>query len=121
MSNTRKVEQLIALLRNCVSAMEMQVGRESGDLHISQPTAKHIWDEALEPARRAITDHEERANDHVIDLDAEAWASVKRAIEESPRFQEMFAAGGTFTDALANVRDWLREENPSYAADSPTP
>lgn len=109
---------LLELLRKCVSAMEMQVGRETGDLHIPQPTAKKIWDDALLPAQAALTYLDERANDQVIDLDAEEWNSIKKAIESSPRYQEMYAAGGTFTDACSDVRSWLKEVEPDQ---SPSP
>jgi len=112
-------QDLLSHLRACVEAMEMQMGRESGSLHINQPTAIAIWNKALEPAKAAIAYHLERANDQVIDLDAEAWAALKDSIEKSPRFQEMYAAGGTFTDACSNVRSWLDEEVSPEASPAP--
>ena len=106
---------LIVLLRACVDAMEMRMGHETGDRHIDR--SRKIWDKALDGAKAALTDHDERANDQVIDLDADAWAELKQAIERAPKFQEMYQAGGTFTDACASVRMWLEEEAPSSAMD----
>jgi hypothetical protein len=110
--------ELLKLLRACVSAMEMQLGREQDELDINQPAARKIWDDALEPAKAAIGYLDERANDQVIDLDADAWTALKDAIEQSPRIQEMYQAGGTFTDACASVRSWLTEIEPDQ---SPSP
>lgn len=122
MSNKTEVKHdPLSLLKACVSAMEMQLRRERGELHINRPTARKIWDDALLPAKAAIDYHDERANDQVIDLDADAWAAVKRAIETSPRFQEMYEAGGCFTDACASVRDWLAEEEPACSLDANAP
>lgn len=41
-------------VRSLLSAMEMQEGRESGALHISQPNAMAIWREAQAEARRVL-------------------------------------------------------------------
>ena len=43
-------------LEACTSAMRMQVGRETGSLHIPQPTALCIWEEALAKADAALAD-----------------------------------------------------------------
>lgn len=48
--NTRLREALEA----CEAAMRMQEGRERGEFHISQPSAKAEWDEALRLADRAL-------------------------------------------------------------------
>lgn len=65
-----EIEQLIASLEqpapgavdaltragNCLlSAMKMQEGRDSGDLHINQETAIHIWNEAKAAWKAALT------------------------------------------------------------------
>lgn len=113
---------LLTLLRSCVSAMEMQMGRESGELHINQPTARKIWDDALLKANAAIEYHDAHANDLYLNLDVEEWKAMKLEIQNSPRFAEMYRAGGVFTDACSSVRIWLREEDPSISlnADGPS-
>jgi hypothetical protein len=102
----------LPLLRACVAAMQMQMGRESAELHIERPMAQKIWVEALNTALAAIAYHDERAKDVVIDLDAEAWRMLKEAILTSPRFQEMYRAGGLFQDACSSVESWLAQEQP---------
>lgn len=95
-------------LRACVAVME----RCSEGVTLG---AKEHWEEALTGARRAIADQDERVQEMVIDLDAAAWQSLKDAMAGAPRFQEMFLAGGTFTDALASVCLWLAEVEPEPA------
>jgi hypothetical protein len=43
------------------------------------------------------------------DLNAVMWDEVRAAIVESPRFAEMYAAGGMLNDGVASTVAWLRE------------
>src|SRR5882672_5043836 len=45
----------------------------------------------------------------VIDLNAVMWEEIRDAILNSPRFAEMYAAGGVFQDGISNVIAWLKE------------
>jgi hypothetical protein len=100
----------LPLLRACVAAMRMV--RELPELRLEQQTVRPVWLDALSRAQAAIAYHDERAKDVLIDLDAANWRSIKEAIQKSPRFQEMYEAGGTFTDACASVAMWLQEHEP---------
>lgn len=55
----------------------------------------------------------------VIDLDADAWQAIKTDMQLGPRFQEMYQAGGCFTDAVSNVRHWLM--HPEEGVPAPPP
>jgi hypothetical protein len=90
-----------------VRAIILQSLSESGEGAF--PVADHAFQSVIVSARAAIAYWDERANDRVIDLDAVAWAQLKKAIEQSPRFKEMYDAGGTFTDACSSVHSWLHE------------
>lgn len=62
--------------------------------------------DAAAAARKAAFDAEQET---VINLDDEMWREVKAAIVESPRFAEMYAAGGMLNDGISNTVSWLRE------------
>jgi hypothetical protein len=49
-----EIERLQKALRGTVQTMEMQEQRESGAFHIAQPTAKYLWDEAKEAAKKLL-------------------------------------------------------------------
>ena len=55
-----RITKLEAAITQLVSAMEMQEGRELGEFHIPQPTAKHIWDEAKATAAAALRGEENK-------------------------------------------------------------
>jgi hypothetical protein len=42
-----------------------------------------------------------------LDLDQAVWADLKNAITASPRFAQMFAAGGVIEDAIHDIKQWL--------------
>lgn len=44
-----------------------------------------------------------------IDLDAVMWAEVRAEILNSPKFAEMYLAGGVLQDAVSDVVTWLKE------------
>lgn len=56
----------------------------------------------------------------VINLDDEMWREVKAAIVESPRFAEMYAAGGMLNDGISNTVAWLREPAPERPRPKPS-
>jgi len=107
----------LPLLPACMSAMRMR--RETAEPHIEHTTVSKVWLDALSRAQAAIRYHDEHANDVFIDLDAEHWRLIKEAIQKSPRFQEMYQAGGTFTDACASVEMWLEEHDPDCSLSVP--
>jgi hypothetical protein len=51
---------------------------------------------------------ERRPANVVIDVDAAMWDEIKLAIINSPRFAEMYSAGGMFNDGLENTVAWLK-------------
>lgn len=60
--------QLRDALDACVSAMKMQEGRESEELHIPQPAARAIWDHALALAQKVA-----------IEVDGPEWAGAAKS------------------------------------------
>jgi len=50
-----KTLALIAAGDALVEAMDMQIKRETGEFHIPQPTAKHLWDEAQTKWKAAVS------------------------------------------------------------------
>lgn len=51
-----KIARLRGVVNTLLATMEMQEQRESGAFHISQPTAKHIWDTAKQEACVAMSE-----------------------------------------------------------------
>lgn len=49
------------------------------------------------------------APETTVNLDDVMWAEVRKAIVESPRFVEMYAAGGMLNDGIASTVAWLNE------------
>jgi len=101
---------LLRLRRACATAMEVQARREQ--IRSIQPIRGNTWDQALSEVKAGIAEHDKGANE-VIDLDAVYWHALKAAIQGSPRFQEMYRVGGTFTDAVSTVCSWLNEDWPA--------
>lgn len=52
--DAERIANLGAAVKKLLNAMEMQEGREKGEFHIRQPTAKCIWDDAKAVARAAL-------------------------------------------------------------------
>lgn len=50
------MSDLTEALRACLGAMHMQVMRETEQFHIPQPTAKVIWNEAVDKGYKALVD-----------------------------------------------------------------